>query len=133
MITALRWVAGRCNREGLLKKGMVYVFQPESRIPVGHLRQTAEIGRQLLMDNEADPLAPVRFEHFFRLLYWMRGDKLDKENIMALLVNDPELRISFRTAAERFRFIDERAYAPVLVHYKKGSELIDLLYRQIPR
>jgi CRISPR-associated endonuclease/helicase Cas3 len=125
--------AGRCNREGLLERGMVYVFAPESRIPAGHLRQTAEIGRQLLMDQSDDPLAPERFEQFFRMLYWMRGDKLDKENIMELLGNDPELRISFRTAAERFRLIDEGAYAPVLVHYgEKGSKLIELLRWQGP-
>ena len=125
--------AGRCNREGLLGWGMVYVFQPESRIPAGHLRQTAEIGRQLLMDQRDDPLAPERFEQFFRMLYWMRGNRLDKENIMELLGNDSELRISFRTAAERFRLIDEGAYAPVLVHYGgKGSKLIELLRNRGP-
>jgi CRISPR-associated endonuclease/helicase Cas3 len=124
--------AGRCNREGLLERGMVYVFQPESRIPVGHLRQTAEIGRQLLMDQREDPLAPERFEQFFRMLYWMRGDLLDKENIMELLGNDSELRISFRTAAERFMLIDEGAYAPVLVHYDKGVKLIEELRRRGP-
>ncbi|MBV5328661.1 MAG: CRISPR-associated endonuclease Cas3'' [Chlorobium sp.] len=125
--------AGRCNREGSLKQGLVYVFVPESRIPAGHLRQTAEIGRQLLMDQRDDPLAPERFEQFFRMLYWMRGNRLDKENIMELLGNDPELRISFRTAAERFRLIDEGAYASVLVHYgEKGCKLIELLRHQGP-
>lgn len=125
--------AGRCNREGLLKQGLVYVFQPESRIPAGHLRQTAEMGRQLLMEQREDPLAPERFEQFFRMLYWMRGNRLDKENIMDLLGNDSELRISFRTAAERFKLIDEGAYAPVLVHYgEKGSKLIELLRHRGP-
>lgn len=129
--------AGRCNREGLLDQGLVYVFQPESQIPAGYLRQTAEIGRQLLMDQDEnigeDLLAPERFEQFFRILYWMRGDRLDQKNIMELLGNDKELRISFREAAERFRIIDEKAYAPVLVWYnEKGTQLIELLRRQGP-
>jgi len=124
--------AGRCNREGLLERGVVHVFLPESKIPAGHLRQAAEIGRQLLVDQGAEPLAPERFERFFQMLYWMRGDRLDKEGIMGLLKNDPELRISFRTAAEKFRLIDEGTYAPVLVHYGEGSRLIECLRRQGP-
>lgn len=123
--------AGRCNREGLLERGMVHVFLPESKIPAGHLRQAAEIGRQLLVE-EADQLTPERFERFFRMFYWIRGDRLDKEGIMGLLKNDANLEISFRTAAEKFRLIDEAAYAPVLVHYGEGARLIELLRRQGP-
>ncbi len=124
--------AGRCNREGRLTAGQVYVFQPESRIPVGHLRQAAEIGRQLLVAEENDLLAPERFEQFFKTLYWIKGDGLDKQEIMALLANDKELRISFRTAAEKFRLIDETASASVVVRYGEGSKLIELLRRQEP-
>lgn len=124
--------AGRCNREGLLGYGMVHVFSPESKIPPGHLRQAAEIARQLFVDGKADPLTPARFEQFFKTLYWIKGKALDKERIMSLLGNDPELRISFRTAAEKFRLIDEGSYAPVLVHYAEGSKLIEILRRQGP-
>jgi CRISPR-associated endonuclease/helicase Cas3 len=124
--------AGRCNREGLLSQGHVYVFQPESKIPVGHLRQAAGIGQQLLAEGCNDPLAPERFEQFFRSLYWLRGDRLDREGILELLGNDKELRISFRTAAERFHLIDEGASASVLVRYGDGVSLIELLRRQGP-
>lgn len=125
--------AGRCNREGTLQHGMVYIFQPESKIPAGYLRQAAEIGRQLLMEQRVDPLAPERFEQYFRMFYWLRGSLLDKENILELLGNDPELRISFRTAAEKFKLIDEVAYVPVLVQYgEKGGQLIEHLRRQGP-
>jgi CRISPR-associated endonuclease/helicase Cas3 len=85
------------------------------------------------MEHKVDPLAPERFEQFFRMFYWLRGSLLDKENIMELLGNDPELRISFRTAAEKFKLIDEDAYVPVLVQYgEKGGQLIDFLRRQGP-
>lgn len=124
--------AGRCNREGRLATGRVCVFQPESIIPVGHLRQAAEIGRQLLTNEDADLLAPGRFEQFFKTLYWIKGDGLDKQGIMALLANDSELRISFRTAAEKFRLIDDAASASVVVRYGEGTKLIELLRRQDP-
>ncbi len=125
--------AGRCNREGLLKEGLVYVFQPESRIPVGYLRQAAGIGHQLLMEHKGDPLGQEQFELFFRMLYWMRGTLLDKENILTLLGNDAELRISFRLAAEKFQLIDPTIYAPVLVRYgEKGDNLIGLLRKHGP-
>jgi len=124
--------AGRCNREGLLAQGIVHIFLPESTIPAGHLRQAAEIGRQLLVEDATDPLSPKRFESFFKQFYWLRAGRLDREGILGMLANDPELRISFRTAAERFRLIDENAYAPVLVHYGKGSRLIETLRHQGP-
>ncbi|MDY0040030.1 CRISPR-associated helicase Cas3' [Desulfofustis limnaeus] len=131
-LDSIAQAAGRCNREGVLTQGLVYIFQPESEIPVGYLRQAAEIGRQLLVEQKFDPLALERFEQFFRLLYWIRGSLLDRENILELIGNDPELRISFRTAAEKFKLIDEGAYVPVLVHYEKGGKLIELLRRQGP-
>ena len=124
--------AGRCNREGLLAEGMVYVFMPESKIPAGFLRKAAEIGRQLLTSDVEDPLAPERFTQYFRLLYWMHGDGLDKQKIIPLLANDAELRFSFRTAAERFRLIDEGGYATVLVWHGKGWQLIENLRRMGP-
>ena len=124
--------AGRCNREGRLAVGRVHLFQPESKIPVGHLRQAAEIGRQLLVDEGIDLLSPERFEQFFKTLYWIKGDSLDKEGIMGLLANDNELRISFRTAAEKFRLIDDAASASVVVRYGEGTQLIELMRRQGP-
>jgi len=124
--------AGRCNREGRLAAGRVYVFQPESKIPVGHLRQAAEIGRQILVADENGLLAPERFEEFFKTLYWIKGDGLDRKGIMALLANDRELRISFRTAAKKFRLIDDTASASVVVHCGEGTKLIELLRRQEP-
>ncbi len=125
--------AGRCNREGMLSCGWVYVFKPESRIPAGHLRQAAEIGRQLLAEQQNDPLAPERFTRFFQMLYWMRGDKLDKAGIMKMLGNHPELHFDFRSAAEQFRLIDEATYAPILVFYgDETPRLLELLRRQGP-
>ncbi|WP_432822003.1 CRISPR-associated endonuclease Cas3'' [Trichloromonas sp.] len=123
--------AGRCNREGLREKGHVYVFTPPSDIPVGHLRQAAEIGRTLLMSHGDTALSPGGFEEFFRRFYWMRGDRLDKERIIDLLKNDLKLQVSFREAARRFKLINEAAQASVIVRYQ-NDDLISRLEREPP-
>jgi CRISPR-associated endonuclease/helicase Cas3 len=126
--------AGRCNREGLLKKGLLTVFTPPSRPPVGVLRQAAEIGARLLDERVTDPLAPHRFEAFFRELYWLQGEeRLDAQNILRDLKNPGDCRFSFRTAATNFKLIDDKLQAPVIVTYgEEGAKLVDQLTRLGP-
>ncbi len=130
-LDSIAQAAGRCNREGLLEKGDVYVFNPPSSIPAGHLRQAAEIGLRLLEENMGDPLSPSRFETFFKEFYWLKGERLDSKQILADLKNDPELMVSFREAARKFKLIDETAYAPVIVRFH-NEEVINILERSKP-
>ncbi|HDL64061.1 MAG TPA: CRISPR-associated helicase Cas3', partial [Proteobacteria bacterium] len=127
-LDSIAQAAGRCNREGKLADGKVVVFIPPSTFPVGYLRQAGEIGRRLLSEDYIDHLAPERFYAFFKELYWIQGDNLDRHGILRLLAQDAELRFSFRFASRKFKIIKDTQVS-VLVRYKKGSELIDLLYR----
>ncbi|MCL6473334.1 MAG: CRISPR-associated helicase Cas3' [Firmicutes bacterium] len=127
-IDSIAQAAGRCNREGRRELGDVYVFVPQKASPPGLLRQTADIGRRLLAKFD-DPIAPKRFEEFFKELYWLRGDRLDREGILQDLASNVELSFGFRTAAMKFQLIDEKSYLPVIVKYGDGSDLIDLLNR----
>jgi CRISPR-associated endonuclease/helicase Cas3 len=130
-LDSIAQAAGRCNREGLLDRGTVVIFVPPSKTPTGVLRQAEGLGRQLLAEGVPDPLAPERFERFFRELYWMQGDRLDKHRILEEL-RDSECRFAFRTAARKMRLIDESAYAPVVVLYGEGAKLAGLLESQGP-
>jgi len=130
-LDSIAQAAGRCNREGLREKGEVFVFTPPSKIPAGHLRQAADIGIRLLKNAIGDPLTAEQFEAFFREFFWMRGNRLDKENIIDLLRNDKELRFSLRTAARKFQLIDESTQAPVIVQFE-NDDLLALLQRKGP-
>ena len=79
-----------------------------------------------------DPLAPERFEQFFRELYWLKGEGLDKHGILKDLDAKGALQINFRTAARKFHLIDESQQVPVLVRFEEGEELVESLIKNGP-
>nr|BEL01492.1 CRISPR-associated helicase Cas3' [Dehalococcoides mccartyi] len=131
-LDSIAQAAGRCNREGRLKeKGKVIVFVPTSDIPTGNLRQARDIGKQLLSEECPDVLSPDRFEIFFRQLYWLKGEQLDKKGILKDLTST-DGRFSFRTVAMNFSIIDESKQASVVVMFGRGDELIKTLKNNNP-
>jgi CRISPR-associated endonuclease/helicase Cas3 len=132
-LDSIAQAAGRCNREGGIQGlGKVVVFIPPSEAPPGHLRQASEKGRQLLAERTDDPLSPARFSRFFRELYWLKGDGLDRHDILGDLQPGGSLEIRFRTAAGKFHIINEAGQAPVLVRHGDGGKLIDTLVHKGP-
>ena len=66
----------------------------------------------------------------------MRAPSLDKHDITELLTpqggNDDPLKVQFRTAAQRFRLIDESGYRSILVRYGESPALLDRLHKEGP-
>jgi CRISPR-associated endonuclease/helicase Cas3 len=108
------------------------VFVPPRPAPVGTLRQAESCGRQLLQQRIGDPLAPERFEEYFRQLYWLKGDNLDKHRILEDLKANEHLHIRFRSAARKFRIIDETVQESVIVRYGQSVSLIEQLTQRGP-
>ncbi|KYK76575.1 CRISPR-associated helicase/endonuclease Cas3 [Aggregatibacter actinomycetemcomitans] len=147
-LDSIAQAAGRCNREGKLPDlGEVIVFRAEQGAPSGSLRQGQNITEEMLKAGLlADPLSPLAFAEYFRR-FNSKGD-LDKHKITALLTaessNDNPLAIKFRTAAERFRLIDNQGVALIvpfipLIHENgdkspkivQASELDDFFRRHL--
>jgi CRISPR-associated endonuclease/helicase Cas3 len=114
--------AGRCNREGRRERGRVWLFETEELPPPGLLRQSAQVGRELSA-KYGDPLAPEAVREYFRMLYWLNESRWDAREVMACFRATPqerELAFQFRSAAERYRLIDD-VQVQVLVVYDATS------------
>lgn len=132
-LDSIAQAAGRCNREGKLSFGEVVVFRAEEGAPNGSLKQGQDITEEMLKAGLLDdPLSPSVFAEYFRRFNG-KGD-VDKHDITRLLTaessNENPLAIKFRTAAERFRLIDNQGVAlivpfiPLAYWEKDGSPQI---------
>ena len=131
-LDSIAQAAGRCNREGKLYCGEVHIFIPPKPSPAGLLRKGEETAKELLDSYGGDPLTWTLFEKYFQL-YYAKLNCLDKEGILPLLQQDArECKIQFRTAAQRFKLIDESDYAPVIVRYGDAEKWLGLLKAQGP-
>jgi CRISPR-associated endonuclease/helicase Cas3 len=139
-LDSLAQAAGRCNRNGLLAKGRFVVFRPDQGRPWGHIGQASDAADAALRDHYETPFEPVAFERFFYELYWAKGkEALDKFGIAQLLGLGAEERregdpfdFQYRTAAGRFRMIEDDQMTLVVPYDRAAREAIRLLQRDGP-
>ena len=131
--------AGRCNREGKLNKenrlGLMKVFVPSKGTPIGLMRKGSDTFKEMLpnrLDNKNSLLEPKAFQEYFRLFY-SKIENFDKADIGDSLWKDAQsMKFQFATAARDFRLIDDKNAQTILVEYKDGNDLIQLLKRKGP-
>jgi CRISPR-associated endonuclease/helicase Cas3 len=133
-LDSIAQAAGRCNREGKLTDGLgqVFVFVPPKPAPPGLLRKGEDAARELLLDPPDDLLTRGLFERYFEL-YYAKLNKLDKQAVLELLRKDERaLQIQFRTAAEKFKLIDDQAQQSIIVRYGEAEKWLAMLKNQGP-
>ncbi len=136
-LDAVAQAAGRCNREGALDgMGRVVVFVPPKPAAPGLLRKAQQSGEETMRLSKGDPLTRDNFETYFRC-YYASLNSLDGKDIVSLLdmynrTDARELKFNFRTAADRFRLIDEEGQTAVIVRYGDSPGLIAALESQAP-
>lgn len=114
--------AGRCNREGRLEAGDVYVFAPAGvdgakppRLP--EIEQRADVARGVLR-RHGDPLSLDAIDDYFRNLYWIKDAELDAKGILREIADRGDtLYFPFEKIAREFRMI-ETTMSPVIVPYR---------------
>jgi CRISPR-associated endonuclease/helicase Cas3 len=115
--------AGRVNREGRNPSGEVYVFEPETdcikRTPA-FIRQTASAAASILRDFGDDPATLQAIQAYFKLLDTLQDPQrsYDVQQILACL---DKPGFDFKTAAEKFKLIDDRATVSVIIPYDQAA------------
>ncbi len=130
-LDSIAQAAGRCNREGKLEKGKVIVFVPPEPAPKGLLRFGEDATKDVWHDRPQSPLARQHFVRYFD--QFLSKPNLDEHGIGDLLKMGSGLEVQFRSAAEKFRLIDDSETQAVFVSYNKESKtLLNLLRNKGP-
>lgn len=111
---------GRCNREGekRVDESYVYIFcfdkEHSSSWPPS-LRQPVEVMRAVT-HNKDNVAAPETIKEYFNLMHTVKGNDLDKYNIVKAFEDGTKNRLSFQFAdvAENFKIIEDNT-VPVLI------------------
>lgn len=123
--------AGRCNREGRLDKGRVVVFIPPKASPKGLLLFGEQATRSVWHGHEGKALSHNLFDDYFR--QYFAKEIPDKHNILPLLVKGSRQGVvQFRSAAQRFRLIDDVGQSVLVPYGEQGFKWIDMLKKLGP-
>jgi CRISPR-associated helicase Cas3/CRISPR-associated endonuclease Cas3-HD len=119
--------AGRCNREGKLTDGKVFVFKPVSEYAKtrGYLERTAKVADMVFRKYE-DPISLEAIDYYFKILYDLEGEEaLDTKNVIECFEERRNsLEFDFQTAAERFRLIESNTYSIIIPYDENAIKLL---------
>jgi CRISPR-associated endonuclease/helicase Cas3 len=121
---SLAQAAGRCNREGKLSEGQLYVFWPPTNPPKGVLRLASNEAQSLFneQNGEVDLFNPEIFSKYFARLYGAAN--LDEAGIQ-----ERRAKLMFREVSKAFALIENDWAAPVVVRWRGVDEpLARLIY-----
>ena len=137
-LDSIAQAAGRCNREGNLSFGEIYIFNTERKPPPGYLRRSADSGKNILNQFKNDILNQEAIEKYFED-FWGKEKyehKFDKKNIIELCKKQPNA-IEFKKISGLFKIISHKSYSLIIPYDEMGQNLVNELenyrYSFVPR
>ena len=125
-LDSIAQAAGRCNREGRLRSGQVFVFESENPLPPGYFRHTAQTAEGVIRRFPQDMLSLEAIEEYFKEYYWKQGERLDKEGILDLIRQGAKAcDFPFRQIAEKFKLIPEENKPVIIPREPEARKLIE--------
>jgi CRISPR-associated endonuclease/helicase Cas3 len=124
--------AGRVNREGKRESGELHVFEPETpfikKTPT-FVKQGAAVSDSILRDYSADPVSIEAINAYFKMLYTLQDERsFDAREILPCFEKGlGEFNFDFKTAAERFKLIDNNTVPIIIPYNEEARQLIEEL------
>jgi len=116
-LDSIAQASGRCNREGLLgpRGGRVEVVVRPIPKTLASLLRAQQATASVLGDERPVTLSPAHFRRYFE--HWYAQFDSDEKGIIGLLKASPDFDLRFKTAADRYRLVDDQDQVSVVVPY----------------
>jgi CRISPR-associated endonuclease/helicase Cas3 len=143
-LDSIAQAAGRCNREGKLKKdgkpsmGRVFVYEPAKSPRMPWLRRCVTRAKEVLrkLSPDADSIGLAAMRSYFELLYDIQGtdNKLILKRFPTIQQMTQEFVFPFRDVGKEFRFIEDETVGVVIPVEPEAEKWIQQLrYAEFPR